>query len=514
MLRGFPGIHSRRGRRGTRARSLDGWRSRSSGRLPGPDRPDHRGDRRRPPCGPRRWNRPGDPPRASRHPVYAGWREIIGPLPAAAELGWACLKRPSPERGFSEAFLIRMLFSCLVDADFLETEAFYARAEGRDPGRTGFSDLTTLRGRLARFMEERETQAEAGDLNLLRARVRAHVVAMAALGPGLFTLTVPTGGGKTLTSLSFALEHAVRHGLERVAYVIPFTSIIEQTAEVFRGALAADPGGRNDDDILEHHATFDWDAARDRREDGRGDAPADRLRRAAENWAAPIVVTTAVQFFESLFANRTSRCRKLHNLAKSVIVLDEAQTMPLAPMRRPPRPRPSATAPPSTGCSTAAALTACGAASATPPWRSGPIPRPASTRRRPGARRRPSPSSPSRPTRRTPTTTRKKPPRSTTPSTRWRPGGRSRISASASSRAPASTCSGWRRTRPACPSVTGSTTTSRPSPAASPITGATCASSPRPTAGAPSRPPWGVSSSGPRRCRRSSTTSRPCSRAR
>ena len=116
---------------------------------------------------------------------------------------------------------------------------------------------------------------------------------------------MPTGGGKTLASLSFALEHAVRHGLRRVVYVSPFTSIIEQTAQVFRNALSTE------DDILEHHVSFDWDAARTARE-ADGEEGADglgKLRRAAENRDVPIVVTTAVQFIDSLFANRTSRCR-------------------------------------------------------------------------------------------------------------------------------------------------------------------------------------------------------------
>jgi len=161
-------------------------------------------------------------------------------------------------------------------------------------------------------------------LNALRSEIRAHAVAKASLSPGPFTLTVPTGGGKTLTSLSFALEHAVRHGLRHVVYVIPYTSIIEQTAAVFRQALNTQEG------VLEHHASFDWEGAgRSMRESASGDEALARLRRAAENWDAPLVVTTAVQFFESLFAARTSRCRKLHNLARSVIVLDEAQSLPL-----------------------------------------------------------------------------------------------------------------------------------------------------------------------------------------
>src|SRR5690606_29547008 len=154
--------------------------------------------------------------------------------------------------------------------------------------------------------------------------------AKAALPPGLFTLTVPTGGGKTLTSLSFAMRHAAAHGLRRVIYVIPFTSIIEQTAEIFRKDIGLG------DAVLEHHSSFDWgkqEPARENDEDSEGPAGLAKLRRDAENWNAPIIVTTAVQFFESLFAARTSRARKLHNLAKSVIIIDEAQSIPIHLLR-------------------------------------------------------------------------------------------------------------------------------------------------------------------------------------
>jgi CRISPR-associated endonuclease/helicase Cas3 len=158
----------------------------------------------------------------------------------------------------------------------------------------------------------------------------------AQLTPGLFSLTVPTGGGKTLASLTFALDHAVKHGLDRVIYVIPFTSIIEQTARVFREALGPELAGH----VIEHHSAFREEAALEAMQHGLGTSgdesslqAGERMRFATENWHAPIVVTTAVQFFESLFSNRPSQCRKLHNIAKSVVILDEAQTLPLALLR-------------------------------------------------------------------------------------------------------------------------------------------------------------------------------------
>jgi CRISPR-associated endonuclease/helicase Cas3 len=166
-------------------------------------------------------------------------------------------------------------------------------------------------------------------VNDRRAAILGHVRGQAKSDPGLFSLTVPTGGGKTLTSLAFALDHAVAHGLDRVIYVIPFTSIIEQTARVFREAL----GDLGEAAVLEHHSAFDWDErVRLTAADGRdGEA---ELRLAMESWDKPIVVTTAVQFFESLFSNRPTRCRKLHSIARSVVILDEAQQLPL-PLLRP-----------------------------------------------------------------------------------------------------------------------------------------------------------------------------------
>ena len=227
--------------------------------------------------------------------------------------------------GFCAGFFIRMLFSALVDADFLDTEAYFAKSEGEPRPRGQHPQLEELRERLNAHLEALATRARASEVNDLRQEVLAHARSKAEYAPGLFTLSVPTGGGKTLTSLSFALEHAMRHGLARVIYVIPYMSIIEQTAAVFRLALRGS-NGDEEDFVVEHHSTFD--------EERIGNREAKyKLRLAMENWDAPIIVTTAVQFFESLFSNRPSRCRKLHNIIDSVVILDEAQTLPLRYLR-------------------------------------------------------------------------------------------------------------------------------------------------------------------------------------
>src|SRR5271165_6650852 len=168
-------------------------------------------------------------------------------------------------------------------------------------------------------MSEKIAAAMATAVNALRGEILSHVRSRAAESRGLFTLTVPTGGGKTLASLAFALEHAKRHHLERIVYAIPLTSVIDQTASIFRQVLGNDA-------VLEHHASID-----ESRIEGR--EARDKLRLAMEDWAAPVVVTTNVQLFESLHSNRPSRCRRLHSLAKSVIILDEAQTIPLHVLR-------------------------------------------------------------------------------------------------------------------------------------------------------------------------------------
>ena len=239
------------------------------------------------------------------------------------------LKADAHHPFFSYAFFTRMLYSCLVDADYLDTEAFYSNLENKAIERGGYPDLNALqhnfnqfinkfRRRIAQAPERTEAEKRNAALNRLRSEILEHAVEQAAQPQGLFTLTVPTGGGKTFTSMAFALEHAKQHEMWRVIYVIPFTSIIEQNATEFRKAF----GELGEQAVLEHHSTFD---------DGKlqNETTKDKLRLASENWDAPIVVTTAVQFFESLFADRSSRCRNLYNIAGSVIILDEAQMLPL-----------------------------------------------------------------------------------------------------------------------------------------------------------------------------------------
>ena len=224
------------------------------------------------------------------------WRREISPVvsdltPAGVDWGD---KDSVPYR---LAFFGRMLFSCLVDADFRDTEDFYCAAEGRSVDREWPSLHEVICELIARFdahMAEKTAAAKATPVNKLRAEILGHVRGRAVEKQGLFTLTVPTGGGKTLTSLAFALDHAKRHKLDRIVYAIPFTSVIDQTASIFRDVLGHDV-------VLEHHSAIDSEA-----DEGR-DA-AEKMRRAMEDWAAPVVVTTNVQLFESLHSNRPSRC--------------------------------------------------------------------------------------------------------------------------------------------------------------------------------------------------------------
>ncbi len=220
------------------------------------------------------------------------------------------LDAPSPTSNPGQrdyALWIRLLFSCLVDADFLDTEQFMTPDKSELRGQ--YPTLAELEPRFEAHMAALAAGADDTPVNRIRAVVLERCRNAAEQTPGLFSLTVPTGGGKTLASLAFALRHARRHGKRRILYVIPYTSIIEQTADVFRGVF-----GENA--VLEHHSNFD------------SDQETAHSRLACENWDASLIVTTNVQFFESLFAARSSRTRKLHNILDSVVILDEAQLLP------------------------------------------------------------------------------------------------------------------------------------------------------------------------------------------
>ncbi len=202
---------------------------------------------------------------------------------------------------------IRMLFSCLVDADFLDTESFMNPESFERRGK--YDSLFELKNRFDIHMVEMSKKAPISLANSIRGKILKDCIESGELLPGFFSITVPTGGGKTLSSMAWALVHALKYNKSRIIYAIPYTSIITQTAQIYRSIFG-------DDNIVEHHSNIDENTNTQER------------KLAAENWDAPIVVTTNVQLFESLFANKTSRCRKLHNLVNSIIILDEAQMLP------------------------------------------------------------------------------------------------------------------------------------------------------------------------------------------
>ncbi|MDO9010530.1 MAG: CRISPR-associated helicase Cas3' [Gallionella sp.] len=220
---------------------------------------------------------------------------------------------------------VRMLFSCLVDADFLDTEAhFEGDAQGKCPRPDGpkldtsaalaalDTHMATLRGATGAQREVRQAREALWNAAELAGQMQ----------PGLFTLTAPTGSGKTLAMLKFALEHAARHNLKRIVLAVPFLSVIEQTAREYRKVFKLFP----DNFVLEHHSLAGLGVEAERC-DAEGASESQR-RLLSENWDAPIVLTTNVQLLESLFSNRPSSCRKLHNLMESVILFDEAQSLP------------------------------------------------------------------------------------------------------------------------------------------------------------------------------------------
>lgn len=202
---------------------------------------------------------------------------------------------------------VRMLFSCLVDADYLDTEKFVSPQKISARGK--FPALDELAEKFFQSLAELEETAKPTPVNKIRAEIRQACEAATEKSPGMFSLTVPTGGGKTLSAMAFALRHAMKYGQKRIIYVIPYTSIIEQTAQVL-----GDIFGR--ENVVEHHSNLS------------PENETERSQLAAENWDAPVIITTNVQFFESLYSAKSGRCRKLHNIINSIVILDEAQLLP------------------------------------------------------------------------------------------------------------------------------------------------------------------------------------------
>ena len=209
---------------------------------------------------------------------------------------------------FSISTFTRMIYSCLVDADFLDTEYFMKNGlVERQSGQSMDVLLKKLENHILDWLKNNDIDT----INGRRTEILKKCIEGGKGDRGIFRLTVPTGGGKTIASLAFALNHAVQHHMDRIIYVVPYISVIEQNAEVFREIL----GNEN---VLENHCNVDYEDSEELRP----------MQLASENWDKPIVVTTNVQFFESLFSNKSSKCRKLHNIANSVIILDEAQMIP------------------------------------------------------------------------------------------------------------------------------------------------------------------------------------------
>lgn len=237
---------------------------------------------------------------------------------------------------------VRLLFSCLVDADWTDTGQHERQSTGW-PALTEATRLTrdladALLQRVLGYIETRAMACRAAEqaahpeaapisterhVPTIRAQILKSARQSAVLPPGLFSMTVPTGGGKTLASLAFALEHACEHDLRRVIYVAPYLSILEQNAREMRRALGAERNSRNADWVFEHHSLAEPPGSKDADE-----AESAAIARQAQAWDAPFVVTTNVQFFESLFSNQPGQCRKLHNISRSVVILDECQTLP------------------------------------------------------------------------------------------------------------------------------------------------------------------------------------------
>lgn len=213
---------------------------------------------------------------------------------------------------------IRFLFSALTDADWLDTEKHF-KQEISDQRRPPDFNADSL---IIKLKKELEFKSKEGYINNLRNSVLDYAVKQAQKSAGFYSMTLPTGMGKTLASMNWALEHAKYNGLKRIIIVLPFISIIDQTASEFKRIFG-------EDQILEHHSSFIEDEENQNENKSESCSDDSNLKRlATENWDYPVIITTSVQFFESLFANKPSRCRKVHNIANSVVIFDEVQTLP------------------------------------------------------------------------------------------------------------------------------------------------------------------------------------------
>lgn len=209
--------------------------------------------------------------------------------------------------------LARMLFSCLVDADYLDTEAFMDKeSSALRKNKDTLKDLLPL---LENKLKDLKSKADCSEVNIIRNQILQQCIKMADTPIGFYSLTVPTGGGKTLSSLVWAMKHAIKNGQKRIVIAIPYTSIIVQTASILRSIFG-------EENVLEHHSCVDPEQIKDER-------LKEKMKLATENWDYPIIVTTNVQLFESMFCNKPSACRKLHNIVNSVIIQDEVQTLPM-----------------------------------------------------------------------------------------------------------------------------------------------------------------------------------------
>jgi len=261
----------------------------------------------------------GDKKDGKDNPSLMGrWKKDIPNYQAAfSEMEFPEIKRKVPEGFVNQFFFIRMLYSCLVDADYLDTEAFMSNNQVKRGNDTGMEELLE---KLNQFIEKEQYLqiSTEKEIDVYRTNILKSCIEAGKRERGLFSLTVPTGGGKTISSLAFALNHAVQNGLERVIYVIPYCSIIDQTVSKFKDILGKDC-------VLEHHSGAEYETD----ENGIDNKEKNVFVLATENWDMPVIVTTSVQFFESLYSNRSSKCRKLHHIANSVVIFDEAQMIPV-----------------------------------------------------------------------------------------------------------------------------------------------------------------------------------------